>query len=474
MRNVTACSFSSNHLCRIDENGVLLPYWNSAAARARARTRFMEKPYVSIYCRQRKNDGSLTYRMHVCRCATKADRCRDTPPSLPTQPSESQLSAVILEQDLRRQASLGVVPSYVNVTRLAHRRSNGGFNLNIERESHGCANIAFYSTIFIGVDILRQVTGYGLKYFNNDVYPIPQTFLVFFCEFAKLLVFFSRLAWSRSLRDVSLSFRYLVPSTLYAINNNIYFLALYYTTPPMWNILMQGRIICTALVYRGVFKKTFSGVQWLALFIMMIAIVLTQFSHAESTGSATDGSNLLYLLKNDRRSFDDKQLQLYMFGAIVTGLIGVCQVYLIGGDEENSFSYYAGLTVIFAVCGGITTAFIMKKLDNIVKLYTQSMSTIMTTIVCVAVFPRRFHFDVIFVVCLVLNVIAIFMYENNDCTFVTRHVLAWSHRIRQSNVESKWYIVTAKYFFSFLIIVLTSVLLVFVILQDYFGIFVLN
>ena len=47
-----------------------------------------------------------------------------------------------------------------------------------------------------------------------------------------------------------------------------------------------------------------------------------------------------YLLKNDRRSFDDKQLQLYMFGSIVTGLIGVCQVYLVGGEEENSFSYY--------------------------------------------------------------------------------------------------------------------------------------
>jgi hypothetical protein len=90
------------------------------------------------------------------------------------------------------------------------------------------------------------------------------------------------------------------------------------------------------------------------------------------------------------------------------------------------------------------------------------------------VFPRKFHFDMIFILCLFLNIIAIFLYENNNCEFVSKRVQAVSQAIRQSNMQSKWYIVAAKYCTLYLLIGSTIILLVCVILQDYFGIYIFN
>ncbi len=179
---------------------------------------------------------------------------------------------------------------------LALRRSGGSANL-MQRQSHQISTLLGYSAIFLLIDVVRQVCTYALKYFNNDSYPLPQTCIVFFAEITKLTVFTVKLLWTGGFKSVTMSYSYMVPSLLYAINNNIYFLALYYTTPPVWNILMQARIVCTALVYRIFFKCTFRPMQWIALLILMSAIILTQFSHADSpSGSGSENLGIALIL----------------------------------------------------------------------------------------------------------------------------------------------------------------------------------
>ena len=159
-----------------------------------------------------------------------------------------------------------------------------GHNRSMERESKGCLSILFYMTVYINIDVWKQVTTYGIKYYNGGVYPVPQTFVVTVTELMKLAMFLVIAAREGTLNKIKLSPLYALPSLLYAVNNNIYFLALNYTTPPIWNIVIQIRILVTAVAYRVIFKKVITPVQWLALCLLMSAIIATQLAAGDVNG----------------------------------------------------------------------------------------------------------------------------------------------------------------------------------------------
>ena len=61
--------------------------------------------------------------------------------------------------------------------------------------------------------------------------------------------------------QMTISAWYAIPSLIYAFNNNIYYFALHYATPPVWNIIIQLRIIFTAFTYTFIFKRAMTSVQ---------------------------------------------------------------------------------------------------------------------------------------------------------------------------------------------------------------------
>ena len=166
-------------------------------------------------------------------------------------------------------------------------------NLQLQRESKGCFSVIFYSSIFIMMDLWRQVCAYGMKYYNDNTYPVPQTELVVISEVSKLCIFLCKMSVMGTLCNINVSFSYLIPSVTYAINNNIYFFALNYTTPPVWNILCQLRVVFTALVYRFFFKRTFSLIQWVGLCLLITAIVLAKFSGEQQGRDSVGKSDML-------------------------------------------------------------------------------------------------------------------------------------------------------------------------------------
>lgn len=128
--------------------------------------------------------------------------------------------------------------------------SNGGpvkRNETLERESLGCCGLVFYSSVFLMLDVWKQVASYGMKYFNNNVYPIPQTKIVAITEVLKFIVFLTFVIFTGKLKNFKVSLWYAVPSIIYAVNNNIYYYALHFATPPVWNILIQLRMVLTAV-----------------------------------------------------------------------------------------------------------------------------------------------------------------------------------------------------------------------------------
>ena len=176
-----------------------------------------------------------------------------------------------------------MLPAETNNTS-AKTSANMGKNKALDRESLGCHSVLLYSGIFLLVDVWKQVTTYGMKYYNNNHYPLPQTLLVCLGEIFKCLVFLVVLVIHGQLNNVKFSKWYAIPAIFYAINNNIYLLGLRYCTPPVWNILIQLRILNTAFTYRIFFKRTITSVQWIAIVVLIIAIILTNFTGGSDMG----------------------------------------------------------------------------------------------------------------------------------------------------------------------------------------------
>lgn len=81
-------------------------------------------------------------------------------------------------------------------------------------------------------------------------YPLQQTLLVALTEALKcLLVTAMHVATSGSLR-MRPSPKFLLPSLIYMLTNNIFFFVLRYVTPAVWVVLVQCKIIITLCVYR--------------------------------------------------------------------------------------------------------------------------------------------------------------------------------------------------------------------------------
>ena len=157
-------------------------------------------------------------------------------------------------------------------------------NLSLERESKGIFSLILFSSIFIFLDLFKQIACYGVKYYNKDKYPIPQTYIVLATEIFKCSVVLAIIVYKGEIRSLRVSFAYAIPAFIGAINNNIYYLALNYTSPPIWNILSQLRIIFTGLAYRFVFKRDITRTQWTALFILILSIAATKLSSGGKSG----------------------------------------------------------------------------------------------------------------------------------------------------------------------------------------------
>lgn len=75
------------------------------------------------------------------------------------------------------------------------------------------------------------------------------------------------------------------------------------------------------------------------------------------------------------------------------------------------------LSILFSAGGGLSVALIMKKMDNIVKAYNQSLSNLFTAVGCSLLFPKQFTLDSSFLFSLALVCVGIFLYEKKVISF---------------------------------------------------------
>jgi len=323
-------------------------------------------------------------------------------------------------------------------------------------------------------EVTKQVSNYSLQYFNHSHFPIPQTCIVVLAELVKLVTTLLRAKLtppSFSLQSLRSSLRFLLPSVLYAINNNIYYAGLSLVPPPIWLMLCSIRTVVTATIYKFVLRRHITLLQFVgaALIVISIAIAKTpdilqilrptvddetvraslmdqnetkHDSNINETGSTTVnaipitaillalvascnsvGSSVyteqLFKNTNKGESFLDQQFWLYAYGSLVATTVHFISkptytLPVLIQDIQNTDSTILTILVIavlFASLGGIVVASILKYLDNIVKEYTGSVANILTAVLSSVLFPDKFKFTPFIIMSMTSLLSGIYLYE---------------------------------------------------------------
>lgn len=315
-----------------------------------------------------------------------------------------------------------------------------------QKKAHPGDKVNSYSltVALLVLAIGKSVSNYSINYFYGGKYPLPQTLLVVVLEVLKLIATIIRMkccipTLNRS--DLQRSLKFVLPSTIYAINNNIYLAGLLLVPPPIWVILCSVRSVVTTLVYKFVLKREVTTLQFIGSSLMVTSIIIAKLGDILSSegGNFIPFLAILYaaissinsvgvsiyqeqIYKNSDGNFLEKQFWLYFYGVLVS-TIG----HIVSVSNVNPWDYLQEvrsapiLVQVILICslfftsfGGLVVASILKKLDNVVKEYSYSTANLFTAIICAFLFPDKFTITVFIVFSMMLLFTGIFCYEKKN------------------------------------------------------------
>jgi len=296
----------------------------------------------------------------------------------------------------------------------------------------------------IACEIGKQVSNYSIQYYNGGKYPLPQTLLVVLLEAFKLVATIIRSGCDRPSFDTTSlrkSMKFVLPSLIYAVNNNIYLAGLILVPPPIWVILCSFRTVVTASLYKFVLKREISLIQFLGALLIVVSIIVAKLGDVLSS----DGGNRIPMLaiifavvssfnsvgaavyteslfKTTGENFLEQQFWLYFYGMIVAAGVHVVSVRSINpvqpfatlSESSSKIQILLLVALLFGSIGGIVVAAILKRLDNVVKEYSSATANIFTAVICSFLFPEKFSFTIYIVFAMVLLFTGIYLYERKS------------------------------------------------------------
>uniref|UniRef100_A0AAR2LSM2 Solute carrier family 35 member A1 n=1 Tax=Pygocentrus nattereri TaxID=42514 RepID=A0AAR2LSM2_PYGNA len=233
-----------------------------------------------------------------------------------------------------------------------------------------------------------------------------------------------------------------VPSVVYAVQNNMAFLALSNLDAAVYQVTYQLKIPCTALCTVLMLNRSLGRLQWFSVFMLCAGVTLVQWKPAELTKVQVEQNPIVgftavavavlcsgfagvyfeKVLKSSDTSLWVRNIQMYLSGIVVT-LVGV---YMTDGPQVMDRGFFYGYTpsvcfVIFlASVGGLYTSVVVKYTDNIMKGFSAAAAIVLSTIASVTLFGLQI--TVTFALGALLVCVSIYLYglPKQDTSVLTR------------------------------------------------------
>ncbi|CAD7695480.1 unnamed protein product [Ostreobium quekettii] len=265
--------------------------------------------------------------------------------------------------------------------------------------------------------------------------PVSVNFLTEVCKVAFALVMLLFVGTGRSgpplyrspisfIRDAHHNRLLAIPASLYAINNYLKFVMQLHFKPTTTKMLGNLKIFTIAMLLKVVMNRTFSVIQWEALFLLVFGITVNQLSDCPGAGPSTPVSfdavaytagvvtipaaasvyNEFALKKHMDTSVHLQNFFLYFYG-MVFNLLGICCLAAGGQALGSIFRGFTPITMLLVAnnaAQGILSSFFYKFADTILKKYSSTMATIFTGIMSALLFQHHLTMNFMIGVSIVL------------------------------------------------------------------------
>lgn len=223
-----------------------------------------------------------------------------------------------------------------------------------------------------------------------------------------------------------------IPALLFTIQNNLFYLANTNLDSITYQITYQFKTVTTAFFSFLLLRKVFSKTQVFSLFVLMFGIVLIQIenSAADLLGKESNGNQLLGLcqvafasltsgftsvyLEKIYKSSDNTLLVKNLQLSLLSMPISIGNMLILDFSTLShhgafySFDWLVLATVLFNAVGGLIIALVLTHHDNIIKIFSTSVSIVLTCILSVYLFEK--HINEFFTFGLIHVFISIYLY----------------------------------------------------------------
>ncbi|KAJ5067189.1 nucleotide-sugar transmembrane transporter [Anaeramoeba ignava] len=235
---------------------------------------------------------------------------------------------------------------------------------------------------------------------------------------------------------------YSIPTLIYAIYNNLIFINLQNFNPAIYQIMMNTRIIFTAILSVYLLKRTIVKKQWISVVILFFGCVIAQpLKGAEKNQQENENQNFLYLFfaflllpfqaflsslgsitnellfkKDLQESIFIQNFWFYLWGILFNsiffvfreeGLPNLFQYFSQNGFKSIAVPFMSGL-------GGLASAFFLKYLSALSKAYATSVELLFVVIFSKIWFKTDISFLFVFAVMMVCFAIILYNSAKSD------------------------------------------------------------
>eukprot|EP00742_Colponemidia_sp_Colp-10_P013477 GILJ01015223.1.p1 GENE.GILJ01015223.1~~GILJ01015223.1.p1 ORF type:complete len:293 (-),score=24.58 GILJ01015223.1:500-1312(-) len=192
------------------------------------------------------------------------------------------------------------------------------------------------------------------------------------------------------------SFSMSVPALLYVVVNLLIFYNLTVFDAPTYRILINVRVLITAILVQVIFRKRLLPLQWLALFMLVVGLGITQGGHialsstsgvlcllsllTQASCSALAGVYFQWLVQRSEAQFPfwQRSVYVYFYGAVVNAIFFVGKRCWSSSDEFLGFSFSRAtcLVLFIQTVAGLSTALLLRHLDAVAKEFAGSLEVV--------------------------------------------------------------------------------------------------
>jgi hypothetical protein len=274
---------------------------------------------------------------------------------------------------------------------------------HLRREAHHVPPIPRNSKLilvsFMSLEVTRALFAeamYVLSPHRKSPF-VTSTLIVFGAELIKFLVSFIIVLCSTQNFSLDKLLYFLPSAGLYYINNALYYWILKETSTGMMSLLLHLRIPITALVHHFIIKREHSPFKWVAVVGVFIGIVIAQIKdNLEFTSPLVTGVAILIsinsafasvinekLLKSLEMPFWDQQLRMYFLGMLVSmGSMWKSNGWEVREVDPRVLPSLITVTagcIIAGALSGLSTGYLVYRLDNVVKVIANAVNTVLIT-----------------------------------------------------------------------------------------------